>query len=350
MGDIVVDRANAAAPAQALHRYRSAARYVVRDEMIREFARAVQDYHPAHWSKEAAAALGFDSLIAPATFAAIILQRVQHEILDTLVTGYDPTRILHVDQVFDFGRLLVAGDRLSCDIYFESFRTFADYDVLAIKSWLIDQDGAVVQSADTGLLTRTGGARPSLAETVRKLAVHGYHPAEPERGPDVVAAVDSFRTAPACEHRKPRTTVDFDALRVGAELPVLAFDLSLGDLVNYTEITSDGNPVLCDEQDGTPAAVPTVATPGMLTLGLAASFLSAWLGNPAAVTRLRAQFRHYAHFVGIPALATRSIAFRGRVTSLDSHQRKATIAMDAQSGGRKVFGYAAAEVRFSERD
>ncbi|WP_328402496.1 FAS1-like dehydratase domain-containing protein [Nocardia sp. NBC_00403] len=145
MGDIIVDRVKATAPAQALaqHRYRSAARYIVGGEKIREFARAVQDYHPAHWSEDAAAALGFDGLIAPATFAAIILQRVHREILDTLITGCAPTRILHADQVFDFGRPLVAGDRLSCDIYFESFRNFADYDVLAIKSVLIDQYGAV---------------------------------------------------------------------------------------------------------------------------------------------------------------------------------------------------------------
>ncbi|MFQ6329017.1 MaoC/PaaZ C-terminal domain-containing protein [Nocardia sp. CWNU-33] len=91
---------------------------------------------------------------------------------------------------------------------------------------------------------------------------------------------------------------------MGAELPILAFDLSLRDLVNYTEVTGDGNPVLFNEQVATAADLPTVVAPGTLTLGLAASFLSAWLGDPAAVTRFRAQFAHYTHYVGIPALDT----------------------------------------------
>ncbi|MFE7800998.1 fused (3R)-hydroxyacyl-ACP dehydratase subunits HadA/HadB [Nocardia sp. NPDC057440] len=354
MGDIVVDQVNAAAaapaPAPAQHRYRSAAPYIVGRETIREFACAVLDCHPAHWSEDAAAALGFDGLIAPATFAAIILQRVHREILDTLITGCDSARILHADQVFDFGRPLMAGDRLSCDISVESFRTFAAYNVLAIKSVLIDRYGAVVQTGNTALLARTGGADPSRAEMVRKLAVHGYRPAEPERLPDVVTAVNSDRITPASGSRTPCTTVDFDALTVGAELPVLAFDLSRGDLVNYAGVTGDGNPALLNEQVPTAAGLPTVVAPRMLTLGLAASFLSAWLGDPAAVTRFRAQFAHHTHYVGIPALDTSSIEFRGRVTSLDPLERKAAIAIDARSDGRKLFGYAAAEVRFPERD
>ncbi|WP_328402498.1 hypothetical protein [Nocardia sp. NBC_00403] len=83
---------------------------------------------------------------------------------------------------------------------------------------------------------------------MRKLAVHGYHPAEPERLPNVDTAANSDRTAPASGSRTPCTTVDFDALTVGAELPILAFDH---------------------------------------TLGLAASFLSAWLGDPADSRQIR---------------------------------------------------------------
>ncbi|MFD0360823.1 fused (3R)-hydroxyacyl-ACP dehydratase subunits HadA/HadB [Nocardia sp. GCM10030253] len=352
MSDIVVDHVNAAAHAQAMvrHRYRSPARYEVGREKIREFARAVQDYHPAHWSENAAAMLGFDGLIAPATFASIILQRVHREILDTLITGYDSTRILHADQVFDFGRPLIAGDRLTCDIYFESFRNFADYDVLAVKSVLTDQHGTVVQTGNTALLARTGSTDPGLAETMRKLAVRGFCPAEPTRSADIVMATHSDKIIPARTSRIPRTTVDLDALAVGTELPVRVVHLSRGDLVNYAGVTGDGNPVLFNEQVATAAGLPTVVAPGMLKLGLAAGFLSSWLGDPAAVTRFRAQFAHYTHYAGIPALNTSAIEFRGRVTSLDPRRRRATVAVEARADGRKLFGYAAAEVRFSERD
>ncbi|MEU6827950.1 fused (3R)-hydroxyacyl-ACP dehydratase subunits HadA/HadB [Nocardia beijingensis] len=327
------------------HRYRSTLRYEVEREKIREFARAVQDSHPAHRSEDAAAELGFPGLIAPATFSSIILTRVHREILDTLITGYDPTRILHADQVFDFGRPLVAGDRLTCDIYFESFRHFGDYDVLAIKSVLIDQHGTVVQTGSSALLARVGGRDPGLADAVRRVAMRRHRPDAPARGSAVVpAAADHL--APAPLRRSPRPRVDFAGLSVGDELPVRTMRLSRGDLVNYAGVTGEANPVLFDERVAVASGLPTVVAPGMLKLGLATSFLSSWLGDPAAVTRFRAQFAHNTHYLRVPPVGAGVIQFHGRVTSLDTRRRRATVAVDARAEGRRLFGYAAAEVRF----
>ncbi|MEV6559908.1 fused (3R)-hydroxyacyl-ACP dehydratase subunits HadA/HadB [Nocardia sp. NPDC051756] len=330
---------NAAEQVQALvdRRYRSTTPYDVSRKKIREFARAVQDYHPAHWSADAAADLGFPGLLAPATFSSIILSRVQREILDTVLTGYRSSRILHADQVLDLGRPLVAGDRLTCDIYFESVRHFADYDVLSIKSVLVDQHGEPVQTGSTALLARTGLADPRLAETVRGLVVRDYSPAGPgQSSADLVV--------PPCGSRLPCSTVDFDALTVGTELPPRIVRLSHGDLANYAAVVGDTDPVGCD--DTTASGLPSAVAPGMLKLGMAAAFLSSWLGDPAAVTRFRAQFAHYTHYLRIPQFATSTIEFTGRVTSLDMRRRRATIAIDARSDGRRLFGYAAAEVRF----
>ncbi|WP_159926506.1 MULTISPECIES: fused (3R)-hydroxyacyl-ACP dehydratase subunits HadA/HadB [Nocardia] len=330
------------------HRYRSTLRYEVEREKIREFARAVQDSHPAHRSEAAAAELGFPGLVAPATFSSIILTRVQREILDTLITGYDPTRILHADQVFDFGRPLVAGDRLTCDIYFESFRHFGDYDVLAIKSVLIDQHGAVVQTGSSALLARVGARHPGLADAVRKIAMGQGDPGTPRpaRGNAVVPAAADY-LSPTPTRREPRSRVDFADLSVGSELPVRTMRLSRGDLVNYAGVTGEANPVLFDERIAVASGLPTVVAPGMLKLGLATSFLSSWLGDPAAITRFRAQFAHNTHYLRIPPLGTGTIHFRGRVTSIDPRRRRATLAVDARADGRKLFGYAAAEVLFA---
>ncbi|MFI2283291.1 fused (3R)-hydroxyacyl-ACP dehydratase subunits HadA/HadB [Nocardia beijingensis] len=327
------------------HRYRSTLRYEVEREKIREFARAVQDSHPAHRSEDAAAELGFPGLIAPATFSSIILTRVHREILETLITGYDPTRILHADQVFDFGRPLIAGDRLTCDIYFESFRHFGDYDVLAIKSVLIDQHGAVVQTGSSALLARVGGRDPGLADAVRRVAMRQHRPDAPARGSAVVpAAADHL--APTPLRRSPRPRVDFAGLSVGDELPVRTMRLSRGDLVNYAGVTGEANPVLFDERVAVASGLPTVVAPGMLKLGLATSFLSSWLGDPAAVTRFRAQFAHNTHYLRVPPVGAGVLQFQGRITSLDTRRRRATVALDARAEGRRLFGYAAAEVRF----
>ncbi|WP_280230715.1 fused (3R)-hydroxyacyl-ACP dehydratase subunits HadA/HadB [Nocardia cyriacigeorgica] len=326
------------------HRYRSSHRYIVGREKIREYARAVQDRHPAHWHESAAAALGYPGLIAPATFASIILLRVHREILDTVLTGYDPARILHADQVIDIGRPLIAGDELTCDIYFESFRHFADYDVMAIKSVLTDAEGQAVQTGSTALLARTGEAE-RLSEAVRRVAMTDSRSTTApgtitEAGPEIVTAISPPHI--------PCTAIDPAALRVGMVLPTRVLRLSRGDLVNYAGVTGDTNPVLFDERTAIECGLPTVVAPGMLKLGLAAGYLSSWLGDPAAVTRLRAQFAHNTHYLRVPALASSPIEFSGRITSLDPSGRRGTIAIDARSHGRKLFGYAAAEVRFTE--
>ena len=54
----------AAADALALesrvgHYYQMDYPYLVGREKVREYARAVQDYHPAHWDEAAAAELGY---------------------------------------------------------------------------------------------------------------------------------------------------------------------------------------------------------------------------------------------------------------------------------------------------
>ncbi len=40
------------------HYYQVDGRYLVGREKVREYARAVQDYHPAHWDVDAAAEAG----------------------------------------------------------------------------------------------------------------------------------------------------------------------------------------------------------------------------------------------------------------------------------------------------
>ncbi|WP_067464510.1 fused (3R)-hydroxyacyl-ACP dehydratase subunits HadA/HadB [Nocardia amamiensis] len=338
---------NPADQARALvdHRYRSAVPYQVEREEIREFARAIQDYHPAHWSEAAAAELGFSGLVAPPTFSSIILTRMHREIMDSLITGYDPTRILHADRVFDFGRPLVAGDRLTCDVYVESFRHFGDYNVLAIKSVLIDQDGTVVQTGSSALLARVGGPDPGPAEAVRTVTTMSPVTTRQGRTEAVVpAAADSLAPPPGPRIAQP--DVDFADLAVGTELPTRTMRLSREDLVNYAGVTGDADPVPFDERSAVASGLPTVVAPGMLKLGLAASFLGAWLGDPTALTRFRAQFAHNTHYLRIPPLAAGTVEFRGRVISIDPRRRRATVAVDARAEGRKLFGYAAAEVLF----
>ncbi|MFC8046432.1 MaoC family dehydratase N-terminal domain-containing protein [Nocardia sp. NPDC057353] len=318
----------ATAPAHRLdgHRYRATARVEVTAGAVREFARAVRDFHPAHSSAAAAAALGYPALIAPPTWSSIVLGRVQREILEIVGSGSGSARILHADQVIDIGRPLVAGDLLGCDIYFESFRQFADYDVMAIRSALTAADGAVVQTGSAALLARTGERESVLGAVARRITERGYAPVD---GPVPEAPL------PARTDRTPRPAVRFEDLAPGAELPPGSLLLAHEDLARFAAAT--GEPAR-PEAGG--------VAPGMLQLGLASGYVSNWLGDPGAVTRLRAQFGSFTHSLRIPAAGAIAVTLRGRVARLDPQTRRATLALDLRSAGRPLFGYAAAEVRF----
>ncbi|MFC8528831.1 MaoC family dehydratase N-terminal domain-containing protein [Nocardia sp. NPDC057227] len=305
------------------HRYRATARVEVTAHAVREFARAVRDFHPAHSSAAAAAELGYPALIAPPTFSSIVLGRVQREILDIVGSGSERARILHADQVIDIGRPLFAGDLLGCDIYFESFRQFGDYDVMAIRSALTAADGTVVQTGSAALLACTGERESVLGEVARRITRRGYAPVD---GPAGEAPLPT---------RAPRPTVRFDELAVGTEIPPGSLLLAHEDLARFAAAT--GEPVRADA-GGT--------APGMLQLGLASGYVSNWLGDPGAVTRIHAQFGSFTHSLRIPASGAVAVTLRARVDQLDPRERRATLAIDLRSGGRPLFGYAAAEIRF----
>ena len=101
----------------------------------------------------------------------------------------------------------------------------------------------------------------------------------------------------------------FDDVKVGDELPVHHARLSRGDLVNYSGVAGDANPIHWDEDIAKLAGLPDVIAHGMLTMGLGAGFASAWSGDPGAVTR-------YAVRLSAPAIVSATegadIEFSGR--------------------------------------
>ncbi|OCB56737.1 3-hydroxyacyl-ACP dehydratase, partial [Mycobacterium malmoense] len=138
-------------------------------------------------------------------------------------------------------------------------------------------------------------------------------------------------------------TPRFDDLEVGNELPVHHARLSRGDLVNYSGVAGDANPLHWDENVAKLAGQPDVIAHGMLTMGLGAAFVSKWSGDPGAVSR-------YAVRLAQPAIVSATdgadIEYSGRIKSLDPATRVGTVIVVAKSAGRKIFGLATAEIRF----
>ena len=119
--------------------------------------------------------------------------------------------------------------------------------------------------------------------------------------------------------------------------------LSRGDLVNYAGVAGDANPIHWDETLAKLAGLPDVIAHGMLTMGLGAGYVSAWSGDPGAVTRYTVRLSQPAV---VSAAEGCDIEFSGKIKSLDPETRSGVVLVGAKSNGKKIFGLATVEMRF----
>jgi acyl dehydratase len=132
--------------------YRYPDYFEVNREKVREFARAVKDDHPAHYSEDAAAECGYDTLIAPLTFIAIAGRRVQAEIFNHFDVPVNMERVLHRDQKLVFHRPIVAGDKLWFDSYLDSVIESHGAILTEIRGEVTDDDGNPVLTSVVTIL------------------------------------------------------------------------------------------------------------------------------------------------------------------------------------------------------
>lgn len=132
--------------------YRYPDYFEVDREKVREFARAVKDDHPAHFSEDAAAECGYDTLIAPLTFIAIAGRRVQAEIFNQFDVPVNMERVLHRDQKLVFHRPIVAGDKLWFDSYLDSVIESHGAILTEIRGEVTDDDGNPVLTSVVTIL------------------------------------------------------------------------------------------------------------------------------------------------------------------------------------------------------
>lgn len=328
------------------HYYQMDGTYLVGREKVREYARAVQDYHPAHWDVQAAAELGYADLVAPLTFTSAPGMQCNRRMFEEVVVGYDT--YMQTEEVFEQHRPIVAGDELRIDVELTSVRRIAGRDLITVTNTFTDTVGERVHTLHTTVVGVTAeDVDPAIKTAVQNAMMHdmdilaiGTNQAAYEK---TVRPEVQVRIADGGLTRKPGTP-SFDEVHVGDELSLRHTRLSRGDLVNYAGVAGDANPIHWDEDIAKLAGLPDVIAHGMLTMGLGAGFVSAWSGDPGAVTR-------YAVRLSAPVIVSAKegadIEFSGRVKSLDPQTRTGVIAVAAKSDGRKIFGLATSSMRFS---
>ncbi|MEO7077345.1 MAG: (3R)-hydroxyacyl-ACP dehydratase subunit HadA [Rhodococcus sp. (in: high G+C Gram-positive bacteria)] len=162
------------AAAMVGHHYKVEHPYAVGREKVREYARAVQDWHPAHHEEDAAADLQYDGLVAPLTFISLVGIIAQSRMFKEFISGYDPSQILQTDQRLQFHKPIIVGDKLSCEVYLESFRQMSGSDIITTKNIVTDQNDELVQTTWTTLVARTGGeVDENIAVAVKEVIMHG---------------------------------------------------------------------------------------------------------------------------------------------------------------------------------
>ncbi|GAB4586023.1 dehydratase [Nocardia sp. IFM 10818] len=334
------------------HRYRTDDYYEVGREKIREYARAVQDFHPVHWSEAAAGELGYAGLVAPTTFISTAAMLANRRLLDTVMAGYDT--FVQTDQVFEVYKPVVTGDRLVSDVELSSVRRIAGRDLLTITNTFTDQTGDIVQIMHTTVVGITDAdVDAGISDTIERVIMTGLDTASraAAASADVEAvapaATDSLpaaRLSPISRTRNPRTALRFEDLTVGDELSARSVRLTRGDLVNYAGVSGDVNPIHWHDRIAALAGLPDVIAHGMLTMGLGAGFVTAWLGDPTALTRYGVRLSNYTV---IESDSPGIVEFTGRIKSLDPDTRTAVVVITAKSAGRKIFGLATADVRLA---
>jgi acyl dehydratase len=141
------------------------------------------------------------------------------------------------------------------------------------------------------------------------------------------------------------SALSFDSVSVGTELPVRTYALTRSDLVQYAGVTGDPNPIHWSDSVCQEVGLKDVVAHGMLSMGLGATYITSWLGDPSAVLEYSVRFTSPVY---VPDdRVGGSIEFSARVKSADEETRTAVVALVATSEGKKIFGRATAIVQLT---
>jgi acyl dehydratase len=150
--------------------YRFPDYFEVGREKVREFANAVKDEHPSHYSEASAAEAGYDSMVASLTFLAVAGRRVQLDVFTKFDIPINLARVLHRDQKFVYHRPIMAGDRLYFDTYLDSVIESHGTVIAEIRSEVTDADSNPVITSIVTMLGESSNPDADAEATIAAIA------------------------------------------------------------------------------------------------------------------------------------------------------------------------------------
>ncbi|MGQ4509611.1 MaoC/PaaZ C-terminal domain-containing protein [Dermabacteraceae bacterium P13115] len=131
-----------------------------------------------------------------------------------------------------------------------------------------------------------------------------------------------------------------DALCVGDVVVAKTYELDRRSLARYAGASGDFNPIHYNDSYAEDAGLPGVIAHGMLTMSLAISAVTDWLGDPAAVLEYGTRF---AYPVQVPGRGSVAVHVSATVREIGADTLQ--LALNAQVDGQDVLGRARATVR-----
>jgi acyl dehydratase len=128
--------------------------YDVSAEEISAFAAAVGADDPVHHDAVAAREAGFAGTVAPPTYAVVIAQRCDAQLVLDPEAGIDFSRVVHGQQAFEHHRPIVAGDRIVGVLHVDSVREAGGHAMVTTRSELSDAAGEPVCTATSTIVVR----------------------------------------------------------------------------------------------------------------------------------------------------------------------------------------------------
>ena len=113
-------------------------------------------------------------------------------------------------------------------------------------------------------------------------------------------------------------TVRFDDVQVGDELPPMEKVVRREDVRAYADASGDQNPLHQDDDFARSVGFPGIIAHGMFTMAHLTTSLARWAGAPAALKRIRVQFRSVVYM-------DETIVAGGRVVAKDPDTRRITL-------------------------
>ena len=134
--------------------YPPTATYAVGREHLRDFARAVGATHPAHHDADAARALGHPDVVAAPTFAVVVAQRAEAQLIADPEAGIDFSRVVHAEERFTLHRPIHAGDALVTVLHVDAVTERAGLAMVTTRCEVSTDDGAPVATVVCTLAVR----------------------------------------------------------------------------------------------------------------------------------------------------------------------------------------------------